>query len=109
MLLSNILKFKFSSKPVLLLITTAALTLLMLSSGSLVAQSDQPISNKLCSGIVPGNYRDTINVPYNWSPRTCRDFANSIGAETYQLGCITDTSFVWGQLGGGRPFSDCGW
>lgn len=102
---------KFTSKPVLLvlLLVTTALTFLLLSGSPLMAQTNEPLSDKLCSGIVPGVFRDTINVPFSWSPRACKSFANSIGAQTYQLGCITYGGFVWGNSGGGRPFAECGW
>jgi hypothetical protein len=72
-------------------------------------------NHKICSAIVPSNYRDSIEVDDTWTASTCLSWANSVNAgapgATWQLGCLFPTSFSWGSQGGGAPpsQSNCGW
>ena len=52
---------------------------------------------KVCSGGIPANYRDTITVPQTWTPETCRQFAQFVVSEFWQLGCLNKDSFVFGD------------
>ena len=52
---------------------------------------------KVCSGVLPGIYRDTITVPQTWTPETCRQFAQLVVSEFWQLGCLNMNSFVFGE------------
>lgn len=66
-------------------------------------------AHKMCSGFTAGSSRDTIIVS-NWHPNMCWSWAASISSGTWQLGCITDTSYSWGNPGGGLPPNNsCGW
>jgi hypothetical protein len=63
---------------------------------------------KVCSGVSPGFFRDSIIAPNNWSKQSCIQWAASIGTSTYQLGCLNGgTDFAWGPLGSTNFF--CGW
>jgi hypothetical protein len=65
---------------------------------------------KLCSVIVPGNWRDTINAPPGSTLSSCIRFMNITIASTLQLGCIfPDGSVSLGPNGGGAPSPNCGW
>ena len=64
---------------------------------------------KICSVIVDGNWRDTIWIPQGWGSSTCRSFRDSVGADTFQLGCLLANSFSWGSTNGGIPRNNCGW
>jgi hypothetical protein len=59
-------------------------------------------THKVCSGYTPGQFRDSIVVSNGWSPTTCAGWAQSIGASTWQLGCLTENGFLWGS-------ASCGW
>jgi hypothetical protein len=63
----------------------------------------------VCSGVNPGQFRDSIVVPDNWCASSCQSWATSIGASHYQLGrlnqngsggvfswCTMDSSTCWG-------------
>jgi len=65
---------------------------------------------KVCSGVNPGQFRDSIVVPSNWMKSDCQSWATSIGTSTFQLGCLNSGGVVnslWGPLGG--SWSVCGW
>ena len=66
-------------------------------------------NSKVCSGFVQGNFRDTIIVSSNWTSGTCQSWMRSIGADSYQLGCVFDNAFSWGNVNGGTPNPNCGW
>ena len=62
------------------------------------AASKNPIpSNKFCSVVVPGSWRDTMAVPSSWSNSECADYARTVGATSHTMGCFTATSFVFGN------------
>jgi hypothetical protein len=65
---------------------------------------------KLCSGVLGGQFRDTITVPDAWKAGTCQAFAYSVGTTAYQLGCANTNSFSWGAIDGGTPNDNsCNW
>jgi hypothetical protein len=76
---------------------------------------------KVCSAVVPDVFRDSINVPASWTAETCAEWARSIRAQDYQLGCFFETrknspGFAWGDsaaLNGNHrasvPSANCGW
>jgi hypothetical protein len=66
-------------------------------------------AHKICSAITPENWRDTIEVEDAWSMSTCRNWAGSIGAPQWQVGCVFDNGFSWGGTNGGAPSFNCGW
>ena len=69
----------------------------------------QASRTKLCSVVVPDNWRDTISVPSGWNSGTCQSYARSVGATFYQLGCGFSNSFSLGAENGGTPNPNCGW
>src|ERR1700704_1889785 len=52
-------------------------------------------THKICSAITPENWRDTIEVEDAWAMSTCRNWASSIGAPQWQVGCGFDNGFSW--------------
>ena len=69
-------------------------------------------THKVCSGIIPDKYRDSIEVDDGWSATTCLGWVTSIhggAAGTWQLGCLFTNGFSWGAAGGGLPSPNCGW
>jgi len=71
---------------------------------------------KVCSGIDPGNWRDTIIMPDDTTAHACRVFASSIHAKDWQLGCIANGMGVrWADSqptsdnGPSVPLPNCGW
>lgn len=76
-----------------------------------VADTAQALTgtHKICSGVVPGNFRDSIPVPNGWNTGMCQSWASSIGATHWQLGCLFDGGYSWGVTNGGLPPNNCGW
>jgi hypothetical protein len=71
-----------------------------------------PMPLKFCSGVhaMSVRWRDTIIVPNDWKAATCQNFAHSLGANQYQLGCANPSSFSWGDRDGSSPPDNkCGW
>lgn len=67
-------------------------------------------TNKVCSAVVQGNFRDSIVVSQGWSATTCAGWAWSVGATEWQLGCLWENGFNWGTLNGGIPWGNyCNW
>lgn len=60
------------------------------------AKTGLPAPVKLCSAIVPGNWRDTIAVPDTWTVGACQTFAETVIATHYQLGCADGNGIAWG-------------
>jgi len=54
-------------------------------------------SQRLCSAVVPGNWRDTIDAPPEWTPVGCSSFAKWQGASQVQIGCTTSTGVSFGE------------
>lgn len=88
-------------------------------AGFAVAQSGQhkggkataPASqgNKLCSVVVPGSWRDTINMPAASTASSCSAFMSKTAATTYQLGCVFSDGSISLGTGTGTPSPNCGW
>jgi hypothetical protein len=72
-------------------------------------------TTKVCSAVVIGAWRDSISVPNSWSIAWCQNWANSISATRYQVGCQFDPpGWSWGSLvsigsAAPTPTSNCGW
>lgn len=81
----------------------------------IVAPHSAPI--KVCSPFVESNWRAAIMVPHMWVASDCRDYAGSINATAFQVGCFyTDPARRSGpQHALARtnrpplPAADCGW
>lgn len=57
---------------------------------------------KICTAVVSGNWRDTINVPATWDAGQCLVFQSLTGASVSGLGCALQTGAVFGNS---RPCS----
>lgn len=75
----------------------------------LVDQLSRPKPLKLCSAVTGGNWRDSIVVNDSWRAPACAEWARSVGAPEWQLGCLLDNTFSWGAPNGGQPNPNCGW
>lgn len=74
---------------------------------------------KLCSAVdifARPNSRDTISVPVTWNVDSCEEFAVSVKAASFQLGCAQSSGISWGEeveVFGSRtsvvPPENCGW
>jgi hypothetical protein len=97
------------------IIVTGVLLALALTASLLVAQAKKPSTlggtknvnvkageivgtSKICSGVNPNQWRDSILAPDTWQIGACQAFASSIGALHYQLGCATPRGFVWSPM-----------
>lgn len=89
-----------------LLVVVLSLMHVLVDSRTATAQQS---GYKLCSVVDSGNWRDSFRVSSGWSAGTCRDFMISTKATSYQLGCIFDDDFSWGEGGLSRPRPNCGW
>jgi hypothetical protein len=79
------------------------------SKGAKPSTSASSKGQKLCSVVVPGQWRDTINMPAASTASSCSAFMSQAGANTYQLGCVfPDGSISLGQATG-TPSPNCGW
>jgi len=84
-------------------------------AGDLAVETRDPTpitgSSKICSVYTPNEWRDTIllNNVHNWGH--CNNFRASVGASTFQIGCLTDASGVnWGiPNSAAAPWPNCGW
>lgn len=65
-------------------------------------------ASKICSAVVPGNWRNDIPVPPQWTGSDCGAWAASIGANMHQLACITSSGVIYGP-GAMAPSPNCGW
>lgn len=95
------------------------------------APSTTPERVRVCSAIVPNNWRMAMPVNENWLADDCMYYAMSVGATHYQLGCIfrvysggprvvpgsRPQKFSWGAMvevgqprdGNVVPVPVCGW
>lgn len=64
---------------------------------------------KVCSALVPNNWRNDLPVPRSWTQATCQAWAGHIGAGAAQaeLGCLTDSGMLYNFQGG--AWNTCGW
>jgi len=53
--------------------------------------------------------RQTLNVPAQWTSDTCLAWSREFGKGDYQLGCIFNSSYSFGDRNGGTPSPNCGW
>ena len=96
------------------LIAAVVLLVIGLSFAKIVADTSPAVAQswrvKVCSAIVPGNWRDSTIAPNYWSISTCYDWVRSVGGTNTQLGCFFDNSYFWSGSNPGRPPSpNCGW
>jgi hypothetical protein len=66
-------------------------------------------SQKACSAVTAGNWRDTFIVPASWTKDQCQSFSTWQGAPGYNLLCISENGYSAGSLNGGIPSPNCGW
>ena len=62
---------------------------------------------KVCSAVVPSNWRNDLPVPRSWSQQTCSNWASAIGASGRNFACLTDTGIHYDIQGG--TWNTCGW
>jgi hypothetical protein len=79
-----------------------------------ITQVTSPLESgqhKVCSGVSPNQFRDSIVAPIDWSGGTCQQWAASIGASTFQLGCMNQGGFgnVFSWCTMGTFCTACGW
>ena len=92
----------------------------------LAGEGGTPFVAKVCSPIVPDNWRSVTIVAFSWTIADCQAFARSVGATTIQLGCLFEEPqpasagqrFAWGRRNIGAssapsalaiPAANCGW
>ena len=65
---------------------------------------------KVCSGVVGNQFRDSIVVPANWTGTLCQSWAISIGTTAFQLGCLNTpfSGYFWCTVGS-TTCAPCGW
>ena len=66
-------------------------------------------ANKICSAFVADNWRNDLPVPPHWTSGDCWNWAVSIGANEFRMGCLTHDSLVYGPGMGDFPSPNCGW
>jgi len=56
-------------------------------------------------------FRSTINVNPLWQLSDCYTWVQQVNGDTaiMQVGCIYNTTYSLGALGGGKPNPNCGW
>jgi hypothetical protein len=74
---------------------------------------------KICSAVLPGNWRDTLSIPAAWTAANCSAWAATTGVRDYQIGCLFSPAagipaYSWGGLTSiGSPVAlpepNCGW
>ncbi len=70
-----------------------------------------PMGVKVCTVISP-SWRSVVPVPETWQVKDCADFARSVQAPDYRLGCMfyaESPKFSWGAGKDAKPNPDCGW
>lgn len=66
-------------------------------------------THQICS-VIGSGWRDTMVVPNSWTSSDCNSFRSATGATTFQLGCLTNSSYSFGAAGGWLPPGNvCGW
>src|ERR1044071_9264807 len=73
------------------------------SSDGHAAQVTQSLTgnHKVCSAVDPSNFRDSIEVDDGWSTTTCLGWTHAVGASEWQMGCLFNNGFSWGNMNGG--------
>jgi len=62
---------------------------------------------KVCSAVVPGNWRNDLPVPRAWTTAMCTAWAAAVGAGAGNRGCLSDTGMHYDFQGGN--WNTCGW
>jgi hypothetical protein len=67
-------------------------------------------AHKVCSGVWPGKWRDTITVSFS-STSQCQSWAQAIGASHFQVGCVNNTGHSWSAVNSlaAPSGNSCGW
>ena len=76
---------------------------------ALPTNAQTPTNVKVCSAFIRGEFRDSTQVPAGWTSGTCSRWAQNMGAENFQLGCLQSNNYSWGTFNGGIPSPNCGW
>lgn len=64
---------------------------------------------KVCS-VFTGTWRSSLLVSDGWTAATCANYQNLIASGgNYQLYCLFDNGYSFGNPGGGVPSNNCGW
>ena len=91
----------------LAVLAAGLLTLAARPAAAQVYSIDIPGGVKICSAVVPSNWRNDVQVPRAWTKQTCTAWAAQIGASGSNLGCLTDTGIRYDMSGGN--WNTCGW
>jgi hypothetical protein len=62
---------------------------------------------KICSAVVPGNWRNDLMVPLSWGPADCKTWTQDIAATDYSLACLHDHLVQYDFTPGWN--NSCGW
>jgi hypothetical protein len=62
---------------------------------------------KVCSAVVPSNWRNDLPVPRAWTQAMCNAWAAAIGASGQNYACLTDSGMKYNS--GGGSWNTCGW
>ena len=62
---------------------------------------------KVCSAVVPGNWRNDLPVPRAWTQAICNAWAKTIGASGQNYACLEDGGIHYDFQGGN--WNSCGW
>ena len=77
-------------------------------AGAQVYNITVPGGVKVCSAVVPNNWRNDIQVPRAWTQAMCAAWASGIGAGNgHNFACLTDTGMHYDSQGGN--WNTCGW
>ncbi len=92
-----------------LLLGFLGLTALGIQAGNAQQYTPYPIPGgvKVCSAVVPGNWRNDLPVPKGWTDPTCGSWANAIGASGHNRACLHDSGIHYDFQGGN--WNTCGW
>jgi hypothetical protein len=63
---------------------------------------------KLCSAVVPGNWRNDLMVPKSWNATACTGWAQAINAQRGDKGCL-GPSGVHYEFQQNPNWNTCGW
>ena len=93
-------------------IVTAACLTLALSQAAHAQQQYTPYpipgGIKVCSAVVPGNWRNDLPVPRSWTKDTCVNWSQKIIlASGTNLACLRDDGMHYDTSGGN--WNTCGW
>ncbi|WNZ25571.1 hypothetical protein HJG54_23810 [Leptolyngbya sp. NK1-12] len=79
------------------LIAVVVLLVVGLSFAKVVTDTSPAVAQswrvKVCSAVVPGNWRDSTMAPDDWYIDDCYGWAQSVGGTETQLGCFFDDGY----------------